>query len=77
MLFRRASSVNLSLEKLAEAPDDSTKPADRRTESLERQSSTEGQPPPKPPHTYYDKHSYPEEGEVRTTGVTAAEQTAG
>ncbi|XP_044022541.1 spectrin beta chain, non-erythrocytic 5 isoform X2 [Siniperca chuatsi] len=67
----RASSVNLSLEKLAEAPDDSasTKPLDRRPESLERQSSTEGQPPPKPPHTYFNKHRYPEEEEVRSTGT--------
>lgn len=59
----RASSVNLSLEKLAEAPDDPTKPADRRGESLERQSSTEGLPPPKPPHTYYNRHRYSEEAE--------------
>lgn len=29
----RASSVNLSLEKLADAPDDSTKAAERRTEA--------------------------------------------
>ncbi|XP_038585015.1 spectrin beta chain, non-erythrocytic 5 isoform X1 [Micropterus salmoides] len=67
----RASSVNLSLEKLAEAPDDSTstKPFDGRPESLDRQSSTEGQPPPKPPHTYYNKHRYPREGEVRSTGT--------
>ncbi|XP_076605262.1 spectrin beta chain, non-erythrocytic 5 [Chaetodon auriga] len=64
----RASSVNLSLEKLAEAPDDSTKPAERRTASVDRQPSTEGQPPPKPPHTYYNKHRYPDEGEVETTG---------
>uniref|UniRef100_A0A4W6DIZ9 Spectrin beta, non-erythrocytic 5 n=1 Tax=Lates calcarifer TaxID=8187 RepID=A0A4W6DIZ9_LATCA len=64
------SSVNLSLEKLAEAPDDlaSSKPLDRRPESLERQSSTESQPPPKPPHTYYNKHRYPEGGEGKTTG---------
>ncbi|XP_026156546.1 spectrin beta chain, non-erythrocytic 5 isoform X2 [Mastacembelus armatus] len=67
----RASSVNLSLEKLAEAPDDSSlsKPDDRRAESLERQSSTEGHPPPKPPHTYYNKHRYPKGGEVGTTGT--------
>ncbi|KAI3367575.1 hypothetical protein L3Q82_026206, partial [Scortum barcoo] len=67
----RASSVNLSLEKLAEALDDSlsTKVADRRTEGLDRQTSTEGQPPPKPPHTYYNKHRYPEDGEVQTTAA--------
>ncbi|XP_067336707.1 spectrin beta chain, non-erythrocytic 5 isoform X2 [Channa argus] len=67
----RASSVNLSLEKLAEAPDDSssTKPVDRRAESLERQTSVESHPPPKPPHTYYNKHRYPEGGEVRSTGA--------
>ncbi|XP_035529504.1 spectrin beta chain, non-erythrocytic 5 [Morone saxatilis] len=65
----RASSVNLSLEKLAEAPDDSSKPPEGRTESLERQSSTEGQPPPKPPHTYYNKHRYPEDGEVGAAGT--------
>ncbi|XP_054470225.1 LOW QUALITY PROTEIN: spectrin beta chain, non-erythrocytic 5 [Anoplopoma fimbria] len=72
----RASSVNLSLEKLVEAPDDSssTKPVESRAESLERQSSTEGQPPPKPPHTYYNKHRYPEDGGVRTTG-TESRQT--
>uniref|UniRef100_A0A3Q1IZP4 Calponin-homology (CH) domain-containing protein n=1 Tax=Anabas testudineus TaxID=64144 RepID=A0A3Q1IZP4_ANATE len=66
----RASSVNLSLEKLAEGPDDSssTKPVDSTVESLERQSSTEAQPPPKPPHTYYNRHRYPEGGEVNTTG---------
>uniref|UniRef100_A0A3Q1IVH4 Calponin-homology (CH) domain-containing protein n=1 Tax=Anabas testudineus TaxID=64144 RepID=A0A3Q1IVH4_ANATE len=64
------SSVNLSLEKLAEGPDDSssTKPVDSTVESLERQSSTEAQPPPKPPHTYYNRHRYPEGGEVNTTG---------
>ncbi|XP_008275361.1 spectrin beta chain, non-erythrocytic 5 [Stegastes partitus] len=62
----RASSVNLSLEKLADAPEGSSsgRPADRRAESLERQSSTEGPPPPKPPHTYYNSHSYPEGGEA-------------
>ncbi|XP_030248101.1 spectrin beta chain, non-erythrocytic 5 [Sparus aurata] len=64
----RASSVNLSLEKLAEAPDDPTKPADRRGESLERQSSTEGLPPPKPPHTYYNRHRYSEEAEGGSAG---------
>uniref|UniRef100_I3J096 Spectrin, beta, non-erythrocytic 5 n=1 Tax=Oreochromis niloticus TaxID=8128 RepID=I3J096_ORENI len=65
LLLRRASSVNLSLEKLAESPDDSssTKPLSRRAESLERQLSSEGQPPPKPPHTYYSRHSYPDGGE--------------
>ncbi|KAK5886954.1 hypothetical protein CesoFtcFv8_017933 [Champsocephalus esox] len=64
----RASSVNLSLEKLADAQEDSSsnKRVDIRAESLERQSSTESQPPPKPPHTYYDRHRYPEEGEART-----------
>ncbi|KAM9341571.1 spectrin beta chain, non-erythrocytic 5 [Symphorus nematophorus] len=65
----RASSVNLSLEKLAEAQDDLNKQHDRRTESLPRQSSTEGQPPPKPPHTYYNKHRYPDEGEARSKGT--------
>lgn len=67
----RASSVNLSLEKLADAPDDSSsrKPLDRRPESLERQLSAD--PPPKPPHTYYDKHSYPEGGEGRTPGAAS------
>lgn len=66
----RASSVNLSLEKLADTPDDSSsrKPLDGRPESLERQLSAD--PPPKPPHTYYDKHSYPEGGEGRTPGVS-------
>ncbi|GLD71857.1 spectrin beta chain, non-erythrocytic 2, partial [Lates japonicus] len=41
----RASSVNLSLEKFAEAPHDpaSSKPLDRRAESLQKQSSTESQ----------------------------------
>ncbi|XP_054653046.1 spectrin beta chain, non-erythrocytic 1 isoform X2 [Dunckerocampus dactyliophorus] len=33
-------------------------------ESPSRQSSTESQPPPKPPHTFYDKHRYPDGGEV-------------
>uniref|UniRef100_A0A8C9YZ58 Spectrin, beta, non-erythrocytic 5 n=1 Tax=Sander lucioperca TaxID=283035 RepID=A0A8C9YZ58_SANLU len=63
-----SDSDDSGLEKLAEAPDDSasTRPLNKRAESLERQSSTEGQPPPKPPHTYYDKHSYPEEGESST-----------
>ncbi|XP_069573815.1 spectrin beta chain, non-erythrocytic 5 [Brachyistius frenatus] len=66
----RASSVNLSLEKLADAPDDlsSPRPLSRRAESLDRQSSTEGPPPPKPPHTYYNQHSYPDGGAVRTAG---------
>ncbi|KAG7215088.1 hypothetical protein INR49_011666 [Caranx melampygus] len=58
----RASSVNLSLEKLAEAPDD------RGAQNLERQLSTDSQPPPKPPHTYYNKHRYPAGGEVLSSG---------
>ncbi|KAK2826814.1 hypothetical protein Q5P01_021028 [Channa striata] len=72
----RASSVNLSLEKLAEGPDDlsSAKPVDGGAESLERQSSTESHPPPKPPHTYYDKHRYPEGGEVQRTGAEIQQQ---
>ena len=72
LLFRRASSVNLSLEKLAEAPDDSSsnRLLDRRAESLERQSSTEGTPPPKPPHTYYNKHRYHEDREGGTGETT-------
>ncbi|XP_034432002.1 spectrin beta chain, non-erythrocytic 1 [Hippoglossus hippoglossus] len=67
----RASSVNLSLEKLTETPDDSASsgPVDRSGGSLERQSSTEGPAPPKPPHTYYDKHRYPKGGEVSATGL--------
>ncbi len=69
LLFRRASTVNVSLEKLADAPDASTKPHDRRPESLEEQ------PPPKPPHTYYNKHRYPDDGEVRATGKET-QQTA-
>ncbi|KAM7403778.1 hypothetical protein PAMA_004285 [Pampus argenteus] len=64
----RASSVNLSLEKLADAADDSVSARllDSRAESLERQSSTESQCPPKPPHIYYNRHRYPEGGEVTT-----------
>ncbi|XP_076022140.1 spectrin beta chain, non-erythrocytic 5 [Genypterus blacodes] len=56
----RASSV----KKLEEAPEDLTppKPLDR-TIGFERQTSTEGQPPPKPPHTYYNRHRYPKVGE--------------
>uniref|UniRef100_A0A3B4GB01 Spectrin beta chain, non-erythrocytic 5-like n=1 Tax=Pundamilia nyererei TaxID=303518 RepID=A0A3B4GB01_9CICH len=75
LLLRRASSVNLSLEKLAESPDDSSsaKPLSRRAESLERQLSSEGQPPPKPPHTYYSRHNYPDGGEVRTAGPSSCE----
>ncbi|XP_062252883.1 spectrin beta chain, non-erythrocytic 5 [Platichthys flesus] len=65
----RASSVNLSLEKLTETPEDSSSPVDRSGERLERQSSTEGPAPPKPPHTYYDKHRYPTGGEVSATGL--------
>ncbi|XP_029982912.1 spectrin beta chain, non-erythrocytic 5 [Sphaeramia orbicularis] len=66
----RASSVNLSLEKLTEPLDDSSpsKPLDKRGESLERQPSTESQPPPKPPHIYYNRHRYPDGGEVGNTG---------
>ncbi|XP_034530593.1 spectrin beta chain, non-erythrocytic 1 [Notolabrus celidotus] len=63
----RASSVNLSLEKLAEAPDEPSSP--RRPESLERQSSAEGTPPPKPPHTYYNRHRFHEDEEDRTSGT--------
>lgn len=70
LLLRRASSVNLSLEKLVEAPEDPARPPDRRSESLERQSSTEGKPPPKPPHTYYNRHRYPDETEAGTAGET-------
>ncbi|XP_070699072.1 spectrin beta chain, non-erythrocytic 5 [Pempheris klunzingeri] len=67
----RPSSVNLSLEKLAEAPDDltSSKPLDGRAESLERQPSSDGPPPPKPPHTYYNIHRYPDDGEAGTSGT--------
>lgn len=66
----RASSVNLSLEKLTEPLDDSppSKPLDTRAQSLDRQSSTESQPPPKPPHTYYNRHRYPDGGEVGHAG---------
>ncbi|XP_056282319.1 methyl-CpG-binding protein 2-like [Pseudoliparis swirei] len=64
----RASSVNVSLEKLAEAPDDLASPG--RAESLERQSSAEGGPPPKPPHTYYNKHRYPDASGVPTATGT-------
>lgn len=66
ILFRRASSLNLSLEKLAEPPNNSTKLP--RAESLERQAAVEGKPPPKPPHTYYNKHRYPANEEAQTTG---------
>ncbi|KAM9354795.1 spectrin beta chain, non-erythrocytic 5 [Pholidichthys leucotaenia] len=62
----RALSVNLSLEKLVDSSDNLAKP-DRRAETLERQTSTGGQPPAKPPHTYYNRHTYPEGGELRTT----------
>ncbi|XP_078145742.1 spectrin beta chain, non-erythrocytic 5 [Centroberyx gerrardi] len=66
----RASSVNLSSEKLAEAPEDSvsSKPPDRPAD-LERQSSTEREPPPKPPHTYYNRHRYPNGGEGKDSGT--------
>ncbi|KAF7641744.1 hypothetical protein LDENG_00272950, partial [Lucifuga dentata] len=68
----RALSVNLSSEKLAEVPDNPAvpKPLDRRTD-LERQTPTESQPPPKPPHTYYNKHRYREGGEEDNTGETS------
>ncbi|XP_068608001.1 spectrin beta chain, non-erythrocytic 5 [Brachionichthys hirsutus] len=72
----RASSI-MSLEKLAEPPDNWNKSHDRRTESLERQLSAEGPPPPKPPHTYYDKHRYPHEGGLSTTGETSASSHTG
>ncbi|KAG7510030.1 spectrin beta chain, non-erythrocytic 5 [Solea senegalensis] len=60
-----------SLEKVTDAWDktSSSEPVDGRTESLERQSSSEGHPPPKPPHTYYDKHRYPRCGEVPCSGL--------
>ncbi|CAN9501902.1 unnamed protein product [Ophioblennius macclurei] len=48
----RASSVSVSLEKLVDAPD-------RRSPLV---------PPPKPPHTYYDRHSYPDGGEFSAAG---------
>ncbi|XP_068195162.1 spectrin beta chain, non-erythrocytic 5 isoform X2 [Antennarius striatus] len=69
----RASSVNLSLERLADAPDDSNQSTDRRPELLERQLSAEGPPPPKPPHTYYNKHRYPDEGGVQVAGTERAQ----
>lgn len=54
----------MSLEKLAEASDGS-----RKTERLQRRWSGERKPPPKPPHTYYNKHRYPdEEEEPRSSG---------
>ncbi|XP_024911922.1 uncharacterized protein LOC112487100 [Cynoglossus semilaevis] len=66
----RASSVNLSLEKLTEAAEDVAPPTYTysRTQSLERQLSSEGQRPPKPPHTYYNRHRYPEGGEGGAIG---------
>ncbi|XP_060938197.1 spectrin beta chain, non-erythrocytic 2 [Limanda limanda] len=70
----RASSVNLSLEKLTETPEDSSSPVDRSGENLERQTSTEVPAPPKPPHTYYDKHRYPTGGEVSSTGLQSLHQ---
>lgn len=73
----RASSVNVSLEKLAEAPDDpaSARTLDRRSESLDRHMSTDGSPPPKPPHTYYNKHRFQEEETVRSTGSLSRHST--
>ncbi|KAM4625618.1 spectrin beta chain, non-erythrocytic 5 [Polymixia lowei] len=64
----RASSVNLSSEKLTEVPEDSvsSKQPDR-PDGVERQSSTE--PPPKPPHTYYNRHRYAPGREDRRTGT--------
>ncbi|XP_047467733.1 spectrin beta chain, non-erythrocytic 5 [Mugil cephalus] len=68
----RASSTNLSLEKLADAPEDlsSSRSVDARAKGLDRQSSTDSHPPPKPPHTYYNRHSYPDGGEAQTPGET-------
>lgn len=57
----------MSLEKLAEASDGS-----RKTERLQRRWSGERKPPPKPPHTYYNKHRYPdEEEEPRSSGESS------
>lgn len=68
------SSVNLSLEKLTEAAEDVAPPTYTysRTQSLERQLSSEGQRPPKPPHTYYNRHRYPEGGEGGAIGLTTS-----
>ncbi|KAM6973270.1 spectrin beta chain, non-erythrocytic 5 [Aplochiton taeniatus] len=64
----RASSFNLSSEKLAEVPEESQAArALDRTASRERESSTEREPPPKPPHTYYNRHRYPDGGEGMET----------
>ncbi|KAF3845474.1 hypothetical protein F7725_008637 [Dissostichus mawsoni] len=70
----RASSVNLSLEKLADAQEDSSsnKHLDRRAESLERQSSTESQPHPNPPHLLRQTPLPEEGGQDRTAGSSSS-----
>ena len=71
LFFRRASSVNLSSEKLSEAVEDPvlTRPLDSAADGQQRQTSTEREPPPKPPHTYYNLHRFSEGGEGRLTGI--------
>ncbi|XP_028993920.1 spectrin beta chain, non-erythrocytic 1 isoform X2 [Betta splendens] len=56
----RSDSDDSGRSSSAEAPT-------RGTETLERQTSMEA-PPPKPPHTYYNRHRYPKGGEGWTAG---------
>lgn len=45
------------------------------TEDSTENCETEREPPPKPPHTYYNKHRYPEGGESQDSGETHASQS--
>uniref|UniRef100_A0A672QKD3 Spectrin, beta, non-erythrocytic 5 n=1 Tax=Sinocyclocheilus grahami TaxID=75366 RepID=A0A672QKD3_SINGR len=44
------------------------------THKIPPQNSTESKPPPKPPHTYYNKHRYPEGGEISVTQIVRSLQ---
>ncbi|XP_029973399.1 spectrin beta chain, non-erythrocytic 5 [Salarias fasciatus] len=67
----RASSVNVSLEKLVDVPDDPF------SASRPRERPPHVEPPPKPPHTYYNRHSYPDGGEAGKLSEETASRERG
>lgn len=45
------------------------------TEDSTESCETEREPPPKPPHTYYNKHKYPDGGESQDSGEIIPHQS--
>ncbi|XP_068070705.2 spectrin beta chain, non-erythrocytic 5 isoform X1 [Danio rerio] len=60
--MKRESSSE-SVEKSESVPVDTSDTQDQEKEDSTESCETEREPPPKPPHTYYNKHKYPDGGE--------------